>query len=148
MQRVLSERPSSGKKPKNESPKASPSLQDLEKAQFELENQLGTEPQRRESTRPKSANIQSTSLNSQIEPKKPDRNNTSRGAKITNDTGTQDLIQNIITYKCKIKNVPESINKSNNKSSKQIKMQRTQRNILNYIKIFIFINIFSIFRII
>ena len=71
--------------------KASPSLQDLEKAQLELENQLGSD--RRESIRPKSANI---STPTQIEPKKPERNNAIRRAKSTNDTGTQDLIQKYI----------------------------------------------------
>ena len=114
MQRVLSERPSSAKRSKKDSPKgrdihlgtllykthsrticrsllkASPSLQDLEKAQLELENQLGSE--RRESIRPKSANIPNPT---QIEPKKPERNNAIRRAKSTNDTGTQGLIQKI-----------------------------------------------------
>ena len=73
--------------------KASPSLQDLEKAQLELENQLGSE--RRESIRPKSANVQNAShtIPTQIEPKKPERNNALRRVKSTNDTGTQDLMQ-------------------------------------------------------
>ena len=66
--------------------KASPSLQDLEKAQLDLENQLGSE--RRESIRPKSANIPNPT---QVEPKKPERNNALRRVKSTNDTGTQDL---------------------------------------------------------
>ena len=116
LQRVLSERPASAKRSKKDSPKgrdvsqlgtkieiihaptvcrslfkASPSLQDLEKAQLELENQLGNE--RRESIRPKSANIPNPT---QIEPKKPERNNAIRKAKSTNDTGTQDLIQKIL----------------------------------------------------
>ena len=65
----------------------------MEKAQLELENQLGSD--RRESIRPKSANVQNAShtMPTQIEPKKPERNNALRRAKSTNDTGTQDLIQ-------------------------------------------------------
>jgi len=79
--------------------KASPSLQDLEKAQLELENQLDSE--RRESIRPKSANIPNPTL---IEPKKPERNNALRRAKSTNDTGTQGLIQKVLKYYFLLKN--------------------------------------------
>jgi len=91
LQRVLSERPTSSKRTKRDSPKeASPSLQDLEKAQLELENQLDSE--RRESIRPKSANI-STLNPTQNEPKKPERKSTmARRAKSTIDTGTQSMI--------------------------------------------------------
>ena len=66
---------------------------------MELENQLGNE--RRESIRPKSANIPNPT---QIEPKKPERNNALRRAKSTNDTGTQDLIQKILKYYFSCKN--------------------------------------------